>query len=155
MISDRYNSVTLKLLTSGAQLFMLQTLVAIEWNIISTVVPGMTEGDVDGNTTVWFLATFVLTCEFLGGMTSVAISDSIQMCVMGTSFLLLAVLMQWEYGGFSGSIPYHCDNYAATVVVNGTCPEHLIPISCNEAYPEAFVDKPECMYCSVFGLHTR
>ena len=80
MISDRYNSVTLKLLTSGAQLFMLQTLVAIEWNIISTVVPGMTEGDVDGNTTVWFLATFVLTCEFVGGMTSVAISDSIQMC---------------------------------------------------------------------------
>ena len=71
------------------------------------------------------------------------------------TLMLLAVLMQWEYGGFSGSIPYHCDNYAATVVVNGTCPEHLIPISCNEAYPEAFVDKPECMYCSVFGLHTR
>jgi hypothetical protein len=154
MISDRFNSVTLKLLLSGSSLFMLLTLIAIEWNVVASIVPGMTDGDVDANSTVWFLATFILACEMLGGMTAVAISDSIQMTVMGTSFLLLAVLMQYQYGGLSGSVPYHCDNYVATVTVNGTCPGHLTPVSCNEFYPEAFTGKPECTYCSVFGLHT-
>jgi hypothetical protein len=74
---------------------------------------------------------------------------------MGTSFVVLAVLMEFQFGGFSGSIPYHCDNYEATVVINGTCPEPFVPISCKDAYPEAFADKPECTYCSVFGIGKR
>ena len=81
LISDRYNSVTLRFLTSFSQIFMLLTFVAIEWNVVAVVVPGITQGDFEsGNSAVWFLATFVLACEFVGGMTSVAITDSIQMC---------------------------------------------------------------------------
>ena len=76
------------------------------------------------------------------------------MSIMGLSFVMLAILMQFQYGGFSGSVPYHCDNYRQELVPGGTCAPHLIPVSCNTVYPTAFEGRPECTYCSVFGLHT-
>ena len=56
-------------------------------------------GDVNGTVIVYFLATFVLCCEFVGGMTSVALSDAVQMSVMGTSFILMLFIMLGVYGG--------------------------------------------------------
>lgn len=143
MVSDRYNSVTMKLLSCGLSAFQSLVFVAIEWQVVELVIPGLLKGDLEGKAVVWFLATLVLLCEFIGGMTSVAMSDAIQMTVMGTCFLLLLFLsMLFYYGGFWGLVDYGCSNYHAAVVVLGaatpTCGGALAAVNCNAIYPVAF-----------------
>ena len=82
MISDRYNSLTLRLMSSFASCFFMVFFLAIEWQIVAAVVPGMTGGSLNGKTVVFFLATcanaliFVLSWHAILSPYSVIIAPS-------------------------------------------------------------------------------
>jgi Na+/proline symporter len=111
LISDRYNSRSLRLLTSLFGVFQLFMFSVMEWSALYLIVPIITDGDIDGKAAVWFLATIVLICEFIGGMTSVAITDAIQCCLLVASFFSVGLIFAARYGGFGGITDYHCPSY--------------------------------------------
>ena len=74
------------------------------------------------------LRSFVLICEFVGGMTSVALTDAIQMTIMGCSFVVMFFSCVFYFGGFAGTVPYHCAPPSPTQIHRHTHAEGTIDV---------------------------
>jgi len=66
---------------------------------------------VNGKTAVWFLAMFVWTCEIMGGMTSVALTDAIQCSILLLTLTVMPMVVANYWGGVEGLGGPHCSNY--------------------------------------------
>ena len=64
-ISDRYNSKTLRLLSTWCGCVQLLLLTAIEWMALTTMLEVLVEGDMKPAAAVWLLATIVFICEMV------------------------------------------------------------------------------------------
>ena len=100
--ADRYNSKVCRVITSlvgGYSSFMVIT---IEWIILKVISQWLFGGT--GKIPTWCLGMFVLGCETLGGMNSVAFTDAIQFMFMSIALLCIPILISSAYGGFFGGI---------------------------------------------------
>ena len=100
--ADRYNSRTVVIITSligGYSSFMIVT---IEWIILRVISMWLFGGT--GKFPTWCFGIFILICESMGGMNSVAITDAIQFMFMMIALLCIPALIWSNYGGFFGGI---------------------------------------------------
>ena len=74
--SDRYNSSLCRAIASFGGGFSAYMVLTIEWIILKLITSWLFGGT--GNLPTWCLGVFILVCESLGGMNSVALTDALQ-----------------------------------------------------------------------------
>ena len=113
-MKDFFESRTVLLLTSIAGNMSMMFICIVEWFTLRLVLGSLTGWSKTAtNGAVWFLATFVITCEFVGGMTSVATTDAIQAFILLLAVFLMPMLGVGKWGGLDalgGEGGDTCDN---------------------------------------------
>lgn len=109
-MSDRFNSKSLRLLTSVCGCTQLLFITAIEWMALNTMLTVLVDGDMDPKACVWILAGIVFVCEMMGGMNSVALTDAVQASFLVLSFALMPMLIASRWGGLDGMVKAGCSN---------------------------------------------
>lgn len=74
----------------------------VEWFTLKHVLASLTGwNDAGADAAVWLLACFVVCCEFVGGMTSVATTDALQCAILLSAVFLMPMLGAARWGGFA------------------------------------------------------
>ena len=79
---------------------VLVNYVLAQLKVMGHVVQGLSGGQVDGVWGVVLLAVIMLVYSTLGGLRSVAWTDAIQGAMMLTGFILIAVIVHRDLGGW-------------------------------------------------------
>lgn len=99
-IAFRFPSRALGALVVVCLMVVLVNYVLAQLKVMGHVVQGLSGGQVDGVWGVVLLAVIMLVYSTLGGLRSVAWTDAIQGAMMLTGFILIAVIVHRDLGGW-------------------------------------------------------
>lgn len=109
-LSDRYRSVWITGLGVVCSTFQMIMITGLEWKCLGDVLRAILGPTADTKTWVWLLGMFIFTCECMGGMASVALTDAIQAGLLLFSFFCMPIMCQYNWGGFEGVGGVSCEN---------------------------------------------
>ena len=100
-ISDRYHSENLRLLISLCLVISNMIYIAGQFSAIADLVETITQSQIPGYAGAIFMGVVILALEFLGGLKSVMLTDTLQAVIMIFSFIIVPLLLTSMYGSFS------------------------------------------------------
>ena len=109
-VSDRFDNRVLSILYS--LIMSSQTIIYLvaQFYTIKNLVPILSGGQMDANTTTWFLAAVMWVVESIGGFRAIAKTDAIQSAVMIVSLIAVPCVATYYYHGASESVDLGCKN---------------------------------------------
>ncbi|KAK3252860.1 hypothetical protein CYMTET_37865 [Cymbomonas tetramitiformis] len=108
-ITDRFHSRMLSVLCAVTLVIPQVIYIVVQVFSLRTTVDAVTEGEIDGRYAAIIFSVLILFYEMIGGLRSVALTDSIQSVVMLIAFVVTPFLILHLYGGFEGTVPEDCD----------------------------------------------
>ena len=115
---DRYDSVPLKFLTSLSLCLPQVLYLAVQFHSLAALVVALTNGELNFNVIIYVSVFILLALEALGGMRSVAYTDTVQGCIMICVFVLVPVIIGFSYGMFGGQTANGNELCSAAVETN-------------------------------------
>eukprot|EP00523_Entomoneis_sp_CCMP467_P001185 CAMPEP_0168750260 /NCGR_PEP_ID=MMETSP0724-20121128/17173_1 /TAXON_ID=265536 /ORGANISM="Amphiprora sp., Strain CCMP467" /LENGTH=730 /DNA_ID=CAMNT_0008798261 /DNA_START=26 /DNA_END=2218 /DNA_ORIENTATION=+ len=100
-ITDRFQSQFLRYSIVLIQVVGTLIYLSAQVNALKSTFNSMFGVEADTNWTVILLMTIILMLEWMGGLSSVALTDSIQGFVMMLSFVLLPIIIKNHFGGWT------------------------------------------------------
>jgi Na+/proline symporter len=108
--TDRFNNRILSVVSTLCMAIPSLLRVTLQFYGLKKMIPVVTAGAMDEETTVWVVAIVIVCCESLGGLTSVSITDCVQSIVMLVSFLVLPWIAVNQFGWVGESMKAGCPN---------------------------------------------
>ncbi len=102
--ADRFKSEGLRLVILAIWITFNLPFLAIQWTAAGYTLSGLTQGAVPFTVGVVFLTLFTVAYVYLGGMKSVAWTDTFQGIVMFLFFILCGAIIIQNIGGFAVSL---------------------------------------------------
>ena len=101
LITDRYQSQFLRYTVVFIQVLTSVVYLAAQVIALKSTFNSMFEIDADDNWPVILIMGVILIFEWLGGLSSVALTDSIQAVIMLISFIILPIIIKVNFGGWT------------------------------------------------------
>ena len=105
LITDRYQSQLLRYTIVAIQVITSVIYLAAQVIALKNTFNSMFEIDADANWPVIIIMCIILVFEWLGGLSSVALTDSIQGVIMLISFIILPIIIKVNFGGWTDLDP--------------------------------------------------
>ena len=105
MITDRYQSQYLRFTIVAIQVMTSVIYLAAQVIALKSTFNSMFEIQNDANWPVIIIMIIIIIFEWMGGLASVALTDSIQGVVMLISFVILPIIIKVNFGGWSDLEP--------------------------------------------------
>jgi SSS family solute:Na+ symporter/sodium/pantothenate symporter len=117
---DRYNSVAIKFIASLSMCIPQLLYLAVQFHSLAAMLNQLSYKQLDFYWMVFLSMILILVFEALGGMRSVAYTDTVQACVMVAVFILVPIVISFKYGGFGGQVANGNEVCDAAEFINAT-----------------------------------
>jgi Na+/proline symporter len=124
-ITDRYRSILITGLSVIVATFWMIMFTALEWKSLDSVLKALLGENTDTRIYVWAFGMFIFTCECLGGMSSVALTDAVQAGLLLFAFFSLPCIASYYWGGYAGVGALGCQNYKSAETFGNIHPVSL------------------------------
>lgn len=105
LITDKYASQILRYTIVFIQVVTSTIYLAAQVIALKSTFNSMFEIEADANWPVIIIMAVILIFEWLGGLSSVALTDSIQGLIMLISFIILPIIIKTNFGGWTDLDP--------------------------------------------------
>jgi Na+/proline symporter len=116
---NRILTWTILTLMVGSQICYIMTQINSARQILTTVGGGVYNWDPKAAT--WVMFYLILICEWVGGFSAVAITDSMQSTIMVVTLILIPIYATVYYGGMGGSGDLGCKEITGPLTAGRGC----------------------------------
>eukprot|EP01084_Bolivina_argentea_P132592 233995_1 len=103
-INDRYNSKLLCVLVTLSLCIPQLLYIAVQLYSLGSILSSFTDNELSFYAVISVASILILIFEFLGGMRSVAYTDTVQATVMILIFIAIPIVLGVKFGGFMGQV---------------------------------------------------
>ena len=116
-VMDRFPSKPLRLLCTISMCVPLVLYISVQFHSLGSLASQLTDGNLNFYAVVVVCVVICLSFEFLGGMRSVAYTDSVESVVMIIIFVIVPSMLLARHGGFAGQVAFGDEECANSQVL--------------------------------------